>query len=65
LVRCLYNERCYYTLEYVHGENPLSADQVEPPDGGAGPLLLGDVEVALAAQAEGLREKTGANGALG
>jgi hypothetical protein len=31
-------------------ENPLSTDQtVEPPDGGAGPLLLGDVEAALAA----------------
>jgi hypothetical protein len=30
-------------------ENPLSADQVEPLDGGAGPLLLGDVEAALAA----------------
>jgi hypothetical protein len=30
-------------------ENPLSAYQVEPHDGGAGPHLLGDVEAALAA----------------
>ena len=36
-------------IENGEVENPLSTDQVEPHDKGAGPHLLGDIEVALAA----------------